>query len=576
MISPGLRIVMSNSEGPFRSTDAGGGPTRRDVLKRVGVAGAALTLSAGARPVRAMGTVDGEDGSALATAPLDDPDLPGIHLEPVVGDCRDVFAHSTECGFTSLYGETPNDELGSHTFELTFEGVPFSAFEGDFDPGFWATRGGVKFDRIPKPPSADPTYGPYEILVYGSDLEFGAVHDLLALDWYATCDVTPECRDSWCRVFDQTLTDLRNSVKDARAAIDLANARLSAEVFTATVPTQASESAIVAALEVEITTAVMLAARQVYDDHARLKRERLAAERASGDREIIDEGALCGACSNCDPLYPPFDRVEAWELRVFEEGDATAEWTSHESPAEGWAKYGLRASLVLERVDPFGDLLPEFDGFVGAVLSFLLGILSFLADLLGEGSGGQYLWSGTSYEAAAWKDAGWRIIGDDGSEIVSTGRGQHHGSGVLDPGVDFMIDTRTDEYTLTFPSVEVEGVSTYVTPDRVGTGEYLGWVGFGDLVSIKATGGNVPGFEDIDDPSVDVYEYEEVRWPLETDDEACSLRISNELEVSLDGEGIDPLVMVTYNGPEGTAKLRWELVPLRLADDVPARRVGCP
>lgn len=566
---------MSTGEGKDGPAAGSGGPSRRAVLRSVGVAGAALSISDAGVPVRSLNP--GERGgdpspSVEAAAALD---LSDVRTEPVVGNCRDLFAYDDECGLTTLYGDRVTHELGSHTFELTFDGIPVSAFDGDFDPGFWATRGGTRFDRVPEPPADDPDFGPYDLVVYGHSLEFGADHDLVVLDWHATCEVTPACRDRWCAAFDQTVTDLRNSVEDAETAIDRANARLAGEVFSVSVPHRSAESGVVAALEAEIESAVLAATREIHDDWERLQRERIDAERAADDRVDVDEGRICEACSDCDASPAPYDRVEAWELRVFEAVDAIAEWEDDEDPAEGWARHELRARVVLERVDPVEDLVGEVDGPLGTILGVLLGILSFLAGLFGK-DGGQYLWTGAEYEGAAWKDAGWRITADDGSTIASTSHGQSRGSGDLDPAVELSIDTRANEYTLSFPSVDVVGFSTFTTPDRVGSSEYTGAVGFGDIVAIRAAGGDVPGFEDIDDPDLDSYRFEEPSWSLETDAQSCAPGIANDVTVALNGEGVDPTVMVYYNGPEGTARLRWELAPFRLVDDAPVRRIGCP
>ncbi|MGM0592347.1 MAG: hypothetical protein ACQETI_12115 [Halobacteriota archaeon] len=565
---------MSTGERGKGSATDSGGPSRREVLRSVGVAGTALSVPHAGEPVRSLSLGERGGGPSPAVEAVAALDLSDVRTEPVVGNCRDLFGQDATCGLTTMYEDGVTHELGSHSFELTFDGMPVSSFDGDFDPGSWATKMGTVFDRVPEPPASDPDFGPYDLIVNGDSLEFGADHDLVALDWHATCEVTPDCRDRWCAAFEQTITDLRNSVEDAETAIDLANARLAGEVFSVSVPHQSAESGSVAALEAQIEAAVLVAMREIHDDWKRLQHERIQEERAADDRVDVDEARLCEACSDCDASPPQYDRVEAWELRVFETVDATAEWEDDGDPAEGWARHELRARVALERVDPFKDLVGEVDGF----LDTILGILSFLAGLFGDDDGGQYLWTSTEYEATAWKNAGWRVTADDGSTIARTNNAQSLGSGVLDPEVELSIDTRADEYTLSFPTVYVEGFSTFTTPDHVGSSEYSEAVGFGDLIALRAAGVDLPGFDDVDDPDFDLdpEQFEEPSWSLEDDADDCSLRIESDVEFALNGEGIDPSVIVYGNDPEGTARLRWELAPLQLADDIPAQRIGCP
>lgn len=238
----------------------------------------------------------------------------------------------------------------------------------------------------------------------------------------------------------------------------------------------------------------------------------------------------------------------------------------------------MTATVVLEKVDQVAEITGNTDGVVGGIVDVFVGIGVFLAGLLGFGPSRELLWEGKTVTASGWQGTGETLVTDrDTLQSWAHATGERTGQLEADE-VELHVSLDDDDYSLTFPTMEASGVTTVQADGGGGSGDYEATVGFGEIIERRAKGHRDVLSIDTDGRNTDGEEgaARDPRWPLAVAEDACSLRLTEDLAVDLAGEGVDPNSGVSYTEPEGTANLRWELTPRRLSPDLPARRVGCP
>ena len=543
--------------------DRGDSLRRRSVLRALG--GGAVALGTTSGVVRGASVGDVRSSERLLQTTADGSD--GVRRVPLWGGC-DAARGDTECGdgITGVYdrmGWGGRIGLGSHTYQLRVQGLPWPTFEALLD-GAGPITVGLPVQRFPPPPPSDPDYGPYDLVVNGIQIDIDVVEDRAAPQRlvHADCAVPSSCQRRWCDAVGRTVDALGESGERLQQALwDL---RLSVEsrTFRVTVARKSTEQAAQRRLAAKILTTL---------------RTEVALLRAemNGNRPTVD---VSGACEGCPPCVeaPRVETVRSWELRLSERSRATSSFEDIDS----WAHHELDATVRLEPARAAGGrhLNRRSDGLVGRLLSGLSRLFAAVGGLFG---GTPDEWMGRPVEATAWRSDGYVATTDDGTfSVVNTAEGSYSGG---EPNLDIDRDERSDfaqlslhagdsEYELGFPQLPVAGTSVVSGLPNSGSSPFEGSVGYGDEIVRRKRAG---------DDSADESEASTFRFPL-GDVANCGSRLSGSVEVSLEDGGVVPATYTSIAGVSGTddltasghASVEWELVPLTYGS-ADRRVLGC-
>lgn len=548
---------------PPPESDHGGGLRRRSVLRAVG--GGAVAFGAAPGVVRGAPTTDLRSGGRPRQTGAD-PD--GVRWVPIWGGC-DAARGDTACGdgITGIYDQTGRGGrigLGAHTYQLRVQGLPWPTFEGLLSGAAGPTVVGLPVRRLPPPPSTDPDYGPYDLVVNGIQVDVDVVEDRAAPRRlvHADCEVPASCREEWCAAVGRTVDALDESGRRLQRALRDLRRSVESRTFRVTVSRRAAEPSALRRLGAKIHTTLQT-------EVALLRAE------VSGNRPTVD---VSGACDGCPPCVeaPRVKTVRSWELRLAERSRATAALDD----VETWAHHELDATVRLEPARAAGarELDERDDGPLGGLLSGVARLFAAVGGLVG---GTPDEWMGQPVEATAWRSSGYVAESDGGTvSVVNTATGSY-AAGEPTPTVD--ADERSDfaqlalhadggEYELGFPQLPVAGTSvTYGLPNDTSS-SFEGGVGYGAEIVRRARSGD--GSTDESGPST-------FRFPL-GDTAACGSRLSGGVEVPLDDGGVVPSTNASVAGVDGAegataggrASVEWELVPLTYGSGE-RRVVGC-
>lgn len=548
--------------GAIRAVGGGWPPALAPGATRVGGRDGDRSRAAGGRGAIPSGSprYRGEAGSGVGLGPsveIDD----DIRLNPVVGTCADLDRYAATVG--AHVGDGPDEyaagAVGEMDYEVFLDGAPLDEVLAAADPAVAPARYRTRV----------VVEDGFEYLeAHDFDVEFTVETEIAVLDWRPTHPISAACREAWCEQLRTTVEHERQHARDAVEAAAVATARWRDGEGWDSGPRQR----LLAGESPDDELVVDLLEREI---HAELEREagRIDDYFAARSDELHERdpgaGSLCDHCPSCeDGDAPTYGTVETWELRVYERLEAWGSWTDESgSPVEGWTNRAASTRVVLEPVG-MPDLPEGEDGVLGVLIAIVRMILAFLtpflrADERGRPRSSQLVWQGSTASGHATESSGY-VAGENG-EFSHT----RHGTGVLggriEPDeVELVIDVDEDQYTLTFPTVPVEGRSRTVHTESglVGSSEYESVVGVSDLIELRAQGRANPGLDPAD--------YEEARWPTE-----CGVVLANDLTVKLDGEGIDPLTLLFYRGPEGMARTAWILAPRTLVADREPASIRC-
>ncbi len=523
-----------------------GGVGRRTVLAGLGATGAGVLAGTGKASAAAAAAADPRGGL---------PD--GIRPVPVRGGCTAAVGDAPcQDGSVGLYDRGGPAGLGQHTYRLTLNGVPLSAFGGALDYQQFVLAGGDGLRRLPAPPpSAGPDWGPYELVLPGTSVSLGADQDLAAPVRLVApdCAVPAACRDRWCGAVGRTVDELRRRRSILEAELAAAEARLTGRTFSVRVPRRAAEPAARTQLRTTVNQAIGLAAADV----------RAAVASAA---EPVDRDSACGDCPACVRL-PRAHRVRSWELRTVER--STARWGGDDRRA--WADHELRTTTVLEPARSAGieRLADGVGGPLGGLVGPLAGLLGDLVSgvdrLLGGGRPSSRSWMGTAASADGWLTHGFVASTDRGSvATINAASGSVTDSARLDQFGEVRMLFDEGVYELGVPRVPLTGRSrTHGLPRDVDE-PFESTVGWGDTILRRAAE------TDAADPA---------RFPL-VESDRCGAGLADAVEVDLDGRGLIRRPnpggrLPPARAPRGRASVAWELVP-REIESGELRRLACP
>jgi hypothetical protein len=458
----------------------------------------------------------------------------------------------TECGdgITGIYDQTGwggRIGLGSHTYQLRIQGLPWPTFEALLQ-GASPISVGLPFQRFPPPPPGDPDYGPYDLVVNGIQIDIDVVEDSAAPQRlvHADCEVPQSCQQQWCDAVGRTVDALNERRETLQQSLWNLQRSMESRVFRVTVTQRSTEQAARLRLGAKILTAL---------------RTEIALLRAevSGNRPTVDVSDACEGCPPCIET-PRVKTVRSWELQLSERSRATATLDD----VDAWAHHDLEVTV---RLDPAGavgakELAERDDGPLGGILSGVSRLLSEFGRLFG---GTPDEWMGRPVEATAWRSSGHVGESDNGTVgVVNTADGSYAAG---EPDTDISVDERSDfaqvalhaddgEYELGFPQLPVAGTSTTFGLPKNTSSPFEGSVGYGAEIVRRSR-------------SADDSQSSTFRFPL-GDTAACGSRLSGGVEVSLDDGGVVPATLVNVAGVDGAegvtasgrASVEWELVPL--------------
>jgi hypothetical protein len=478
-------------------------------------------------------------------------DSDGVRRVPLWGGC-DAARGDTECGdgITGIYDRTGwggRIGLGSHTYQLQVQGLPWPTFEALLESAGPVTVG-LPFQRLPPPPPGDLDYGPYDLMMNGIQIDIDVVEDRAAPQRlvHADCEVPPSCQQQWCDAVGRTVDALGESGETLQQALWNLQRSVESRVFRVTVTRRAAEQEARRRLAAKVLTTLRT-------EIALLRSE------VSGNRPTVD---VSGACEGCPPCIesPRVETVRSWELRLSERSRATAALDD----VDAWAHHELEATVRLEPARAAGArALDERDD--GPLAGILSGVARLVDEIGGLFDGTPDEWMGRPVEATAWRSSGYVAESDDGAvSVVNTAEGSY-AAGEPTPDVD--ADERSDfaqltlhaadgEYELGFPQVPVTGTSvTFGLPTDTSS-SFEGSAGYGAQIVRRAR-------------SAGESRSSTFRFPL-GDTAACGSRLSGGVEVPLDDGGVVPSTytgIVGVDGAEGVtasgrASVEWELVPL--------------
>lgn len=551
-------------ESPTQSmSDRRGRLQRRSVLQAIG--GGAVALGASSGVVRGASVGDIPSGGRPLQTAVTGPD--GVRWVPLWGGC-DAARGDTECGdgITGIYDRTGRGGrigLGSHTYQLRVQGLPWPTFEALLG-GAGPTAVGLPVQKFPPPPPNDPDYGPYDLVVNGVQIDIDVVEDRAAPQRlvHGDCEVPPSCQQQWCDAVGRTVDALNESGETLQQALWDLQRNIESRMFRVTVTRKAAEQEARRRLAAKIRTALLT---EVV----------LLRTEVDGNRPTVDVSDACEGCPPCVEA-PRVESVRSWELRLSERSRATSSFEDIDS----WAHHELGATVHLEPARTAGQrhLNRRDGGLLGSLLSGLARLLAAVGGLFG---GTPDEWMGRPVEATAWRSDGYVATTDDGTFSVVNTAGGSYSAGKPNPDVD--PDERSDfaqlslhagdgEYELGFPKLPVAGTSVVSGLPNSGASPFEGSVGYGDEIVRRKRSG---------DGSTDESETSTFRFPL-GDVANCGSRLSGGVEVGLESGGVVPATYTSVAGVSGTddltasgrASVEWELVPLTYGS-ANRRVLGC-
>jgi len=523
---------------------------RRSVLQAIGGGAVALGTTPG---VVQGASVDSSSRWRPLQTGFNDSD--GIRRVPLWGGC-DAVRGDAECsdGITGIYGQTGwggRIGLGSHTYQLRVQGLPWPTFEALLG-GAGPITVGLPVRQLPPPPPGDPDYGPYDIVVNGIQIDIDVVGDRAVPQRlvHADCEVPSSCQQQWCDAVGRTVDALDESGDTLQQALWDLQRTVESQTFRITVSRRATEQQARRRLAAKILTTL---------------RTEIALLRAeiSSNRPTIDVSGVCKDCPPCIEV-PRIKTVRSWELRLSERSRATSSFDDIES----WAHHDLDATVRLEPARAAGErhLDRENDGLFDSLLSGLARLFAAVGGLFG---GTPDEWMGRPVEASTWRSDGYVATTDGGVfSVVNTAEGSYS-VGEPNPDVDanelsdfaqLSLHAGDNEYELGFPQLPVAGTSVVSGLPNSGSSPFEGSVGYGAEIVRRQRSGN---------DSTDESGSSTFRFPL-GDVENCGSRLSGGVDISLDDGGIVPATYTSVAGMSGAdgmqvsgrASVEWELVPL--------------
>ena len=520
---------------------------RRSVLRALGGGAVAFGVTPGV--VSGASVDDVRSGGRPSQISVNGSD--SIRRVPLWGGC-DAARGDTECGdgVTGIYDQTGwggRIGLGSHTYQLRIQGLPWPTFEVLLQ-GAGPITVGLPFQRFPPPPSSDLDYGPYDLVVNGIQIDIDVVEDRAAPQRlvHADCEVPQSCQQQWCDAVDRTVDALDESAETLQQSLWNLQRSMESRVFRVTVAQKSTERAARLRLGAKILTALRT---EIF----------LLRAEMSGNRPTVDVSDACEGCPPCIET-PRVKTVRNWELRLSERSRATAALDD----MDAWAHHELEATV---RLDPAGaagaeELAERGDGPLGGILSGVARLLGEIGRLFGGTPNG---WMGQPVEATAWRSSGYVAESDNGTiSVVNTANGSYAAG---EPTPDVAPNERSDfaqltlhaddnEYELGFPQLPVAGTSVTFGLPSDASSSFNDSVGYGAEIVRRAG-------------SVDESQSSTFRFPL-GDTAGCGSRLSGGVEVSLDDGGVVPSTYTSVAGVDGAegvtasgrASVEWELVPL--------------
>lgn len=613
--------MVDNISNEISQTSSDSGPpiSRRNLLKAVGVTGAALSLptnEVSAHSELSQISNNRELPRQVNTwveGPAD------ITFDPVVGTCEDfhsyigttgVFSHHRGRHYKEAGGVTTDDLLLVGESTRPVEDFSVDDFEGVFGPDRYRTRIVEKS-------------GEEYLEAYDFDVEFIADTYITILDWRPTIGISASCRQHWCEIQRLIVEHERRHEQDDIEAAERATAWWRGEDYQgdttddhwreatertiswyhevgnqefllegrwpqAEIPEgkTAESEEVRNMLRSSILDAVLFERnRNVEFNNIRTQKfhaEEFPEALPKGESEWI---RFCEDCPSCeDASAPTVDEVESWELRFEERLDATGTLVEDGDEVPVMTQKEMTARVVLEPADDVSAASNnDTNDIPGKLGSFIDGVFTSVADWFwSNGSDGSTrTWYGTTIEAEATELAGMPLIIQNDASGNQTGR--------LKKGdCKLTINPQEGTYQLRLPIVSVPGSMTIGWLDPV---DYEATVGVSDIIQARAQGhitnfmflfdseklakDPVAFFADaingVFDNLLDWTSTQEpVTWPLD-----CGGVLAENLTVNLNGRGIDPGSYAYYFEPEGTAQTTWTLVPRTFVDGRNPESIRC-